>query len=218
VLARQRTQLTAAITALGELGTVGTRVVNASRDDTVASIRALQPILDQLVRAGDDLPKALDFLLTYPFPPNVTGAISGNFVNLRADLDLDAAAILANLLVAPAPPAGAPPAAGKPNLPIVPGLPKPPGLPNLPGLPPVPCVPGVPCPPPVPCVPPVPGVPAPPGVPICPPGTPPGTPCVPGLPCLPPVPGAPGVPGVPGLPAASGPATLDDLLARGLRR
>ncbi len=215
VLAQQRAQLTAALTALGELGTVGTRVVNASRDDTVASIRALQPILDQLVRAGNDLPKALDFMLTYPFPPNVTGAITGNFVNLRVDLDLDAATILANLLVAPAPAAGAPPAGGKPN---VPGLPN---LPNLPGLPAVPCVPGLPCPPAVPCVPAVPGVPAPPGVPVCPPGTPPGTPCVPGLPCLPPAPGVPGIPGVPGLPptgATNGePGAFDAVLARGLR-
>src|SRR6266545_3739150 len=203
VLAQQRAQLTAALTALGELGTVGTRVVNASRDDTVASIRALQPILDQLVRAGNDLPKALDFMLTYPFPPNVTGAITGNFVNLRVDLDLDAATILANLLIAPAPAAGAPPAGGKPN---VPGLPN---LPNLPGLPAVPCVPAVP------------GVPAPPGVPVCPPGTPPGTPCVPGLPCLPPAPGVPGIPGVPGLPptgATNGePGAFDAVLARGLR-
>src|SRR6266540_2260870 len=178
-------------------------------------VRALQPILDQLVRAGNDLPKALDFMLTYPFPPNVTGAITGNFVNLRVDLDLDAATILANLLVAPAPAAGAPPAGGKPN---VPGLPN---LPNLPGLPAVPCVPGLPCPPAVPCVPAVPGVPAPPGVPVCPPGTPPGTPCVPGLPCLPPAPGVPGIPGVPGLPptgATNGePGAFDAVLARGLR-
>ncbi|GAA4713230.1 MCE family protein [Phytohabitans rumicis] len=100
VLAQQREQLTAALTALGELGRVGTRVVNQSKDDTVASLRALQPILDQLVRAGDDLPKSLDFMLSYPFPPNVTGAIVGDFVNLSITADLDAASILANLVAA----------------------------------------------------------------------------------------------------------------------
>lgn len=98
VLAQQRQQLTTALTSLGKLSTVGTRVVNESRDDTLASLKALQPILTQLVRAGDDLPKALNFLLTYPFPPNVTGAISGDFVNLHATVDLDGATILSNLL------------------------------------------------------------------------------------------------------------------------
>ncbi|GIH21238.1 MCE family protein [Rugosimonospora africana] len=98
VLAQQRQQLTTALTSLGKLSDVGTRVVNESRDDTLASLKALQPILTQLVRAGDDLPKALNFLLTYPFPPNVTGAISGDFVNLHATVDLDGASILSNLL------------------------------------------------------------------------------------------------------------------------
>jgi phospholipid/cholesterol/gamma-HCH transport system substrate-binding protein len=56
VLAEQRQQLTTALKALGELGRVGTRVVNASRDDTLASIRALQPILEQLVKAGTTCP------------------------------------------------------------------------------------------------------------------------------------------------------------------
>jgi phospholipid/cholesterol/gamma-HCH transport system substrate-binding protein len=104
VLEQQRAQLTGALTALGELGRVGTRVVTESREDTVASFRALQPILDQLVRAGDNLPKSLNFLLSYPFPPNVTGAIVGDFVNLSITADLDAASILANLVAAaPAP-------------------------------------------------------------------------------------------------------------------
>ncbi|MFI7606255.1 MCE family protein [Micromonospora sp. NPDC049366] len=104
VLADQRAQLTDALTALGELGRVGSRVVTRSRDDTLASVRALQPILEQLARAGDDLPKSLDFMLSFPFPPNVTGAIVGDFVNLAITADLDAAGILANLVAAAPPP------------------------------------------------------------------------------------------------------------------
>ncbi|WP_230393300.1 MCE family protein [Plantactinospora alkalitolerans] len=100
VLAQQREQLSDALTALGELGRVGSRVVIESREDTVASLRALQPILDQLVRAGDALPKSLDFMLSYPFPPNVTGAIVGDFINMSMTADLDAASILANLFSA----------------------------------------------------------------------------------------------------------------------
>lgn len=104
VLEDQRKQLTAALTSLGELGRVGTQVVNRSRDDTLAVLRALQPILDQLVKSGDALPKALDFMLTFPFPPNVSNAIVGDFVNLGATADLDVTTILSNLLVATAPP------------------------------------------------------------------------------------------------------------------
>ncbi|MFG2057560.1 MCE family protein [Micromonospora sp. NPDC048930] len=109
VLAGQRAQLTRALTALGQLGTVGTRVVERSREDTVAGVKALQPILEQLARAGDDLPKSMDFMLSFPFPPNVTGAIVGDFVNLSVTADLDAASILSNLLAAaPAPAPRAP--------------------------------------------------------------------------------------------------------------
>ncbi|MCO1594532.1 MCE family protein [Micromonospora sp. RHAY321] len=113
VLAGQRAQLTRALTALDQLGDVGTRVVNRSRDDTLADVRALQPILEQLARAGDDLPKSLDFMLSYPFPPNVTGAIVGDFVNLSVTADLDSASILANLVAAaPAPSRPAAPPTG----------------------------------------------------------------------------------------------------------
>jgi phospholipid/cholesterol/gamma-HCH transport system substrate-binding protein len=111
VLAQQEEQLTGTLTALSQLSTVGTRVVNQSRDATLASLQSLQPVLTQLVKAGDNLPKAVDFMLTYPFPPNVTGAISGNFVNLHLTVDLNGADILANLL---AQPAGTPASSGTP--------------------------------------------------------------------------------------------------------
>ncbi|WP_346533948.1 MCE family protein [Micromonospora sp. DPT] len=149
VLAQQRAQLTSALTALDKLGDVGTRVVNRSRDDTVANLRALQPILEELVRAGDDLPKSLDFMLSYPFPPNITGAIVGDFVNLSVTADLDSASILANLAAAAPAPAGpaAPPKTATPARPPAAGGPSPavplPGVGTvpLPGLPLVKCLP-----------------------------------------------------------------------------
>src|SRR5205814_6849214 len=106
--------------------TVGTQVIDASREATLSSLHSLHPLLDQLVRAGDALPKALDFMLTYPFPPNVTGAISGDYVRLHVTMNLNGATILANLLTQPAPgstaAAGAASAPGKPALPAVPGV------------------------------------------------------------------------------------------------
>jgi phospholipid/cholesterol/gamma-HCH transport system substrate-binding protein len=130
VLADQRVQLTGALTALGELGTVGNRVIQASHDNTLASIAALRPILDQLVRAGDALPKAMDFLLTFPFPPAITRSIVDDRVNLQVTADLDATRILANLLAAA--PGTVP---GQPQIPILPALPPVPTLPALPPLP-----------------------------------------------------------------------------------
>jgi phospholipid/cholesterol/gamma-HCH transport system substrate-binding protein len=130
VLAQQRGQLTAALVALKNLGTVGTRVIAKSRENTLADLRALQPILEQLVRAGTALPNALELLLTYPFPRNAPGAIKDDFVNLYATADLDLTNILGNLTAQPPLPGGP-----TPGLPVNPpgGLPLP-SLPQLPGV------------------------------------------------------------------------------------
>ncbi|WP_149184478.1 MCE family protein [Streptomyces sp. TRM49041] len=151
VLADQRKKLTAMLTSLSELGSTGTRVINASRDDVIANLRSLQPILEQLNKAGDDLPNALELLTTYPFPRNVTDAIKGDYVNLKVTADLDFDSIYGNLL-------GDPPA-------------KPPKLPTPP-VPSVPPVPGLPSTPSAPSVPPIPGASEPPGVPGVPGGGP----------------------------------------------
>lgn len=163
VLADQRSNLTAMLTSLSELGTTGTKVINASRADVIASLRALEPILQQLNKAGADLPNALELLTTYPFPRNVVDAIKGDYVNLKVTADLDLRSVYGNL-------------AGQPPKPGTPGKPAPPGLPDVPapGLPAVPALPGLPAAPTLP------------GAPEAP--RPPGTPELPGdadLGCLP---------------------------------
>lgn len=98
VLDNQRKQLVDMLNALNKLGVVGTRVIRKSRDDLLANLHSLQPILTELVKSGDNLPKSIDQLLTYPFPPNVTGAITGDYVNLHLTVDLDVGDVLSNLL------------------------------------------------------------------------------------------------------------------------
>jgi len=149
VLAEQRTQLAEALKALDSLSGVGTKVIEESRQDLVAELKALQPLLDQLVKAGDDLPRAVDFMLTFPFPPNVTRAINGGKVNLHATVDLDAVTFLAQSLIAPPDGLPLPPLPSLPPLPTLPPLPLPTlpplPLPSLPPLPlPTPSLPGVP--------------------------------------------------------------------------
>jgi phospholipid/cholesterol/gamma-HCH transport system substrate-binding protein len=111
VLADQRAELTRLLAALSDLGRVGTRVIRASQADTVANLRALAPILTRLSEAGDALPKALEMLVTYPFPRAATDAVKGDFTNLRVTADLDLRTILKNI--------------GGPDLPALPPVPNP---------------------------------------------------------------------------------------------
>jgi phospholipid/cholesterol/gamma-HCH transport system substrate-binding protein len=146
VLADQRRDLTKMLTALSRLGTAGTKVVNASRDDTVADLKALQPILQQLNRAGDDLPNSLELLTTYPFPRNAVDAVKGDYVNLKITADLDLADLYGNLTGKPGKGGGG---SGKqpvptPSLPSLPSVPLPTALPTTPGLPKVPTTPATP--------------------------------------------------------------------------
>ncbi|MGI5407906.1 MCE family protein [Streptomyces chartreusis] len=135
VLADQRRDLTRMLTSLSKLGKTGTRVVNASHDDTVANLRQLRPILQQLNKAGDDLPNSLELLTTYPFPRNAMDAIKGDYVNLHITADLDLAGIYGNLTEKPG---GGRGGDGKPQ---GPGLPETPDLPDVPDLPSPPTVP-----------------------------------------------------------------------------
>ncbi|MFD5846167.1 MCE family protein [Streptomyces chartreusis] len=135
VLADQRRDLTRMLTSLSKLGKTGTRVVNASHDDTVANLRQLRPILQQLNKAGDDLPDSLELLTTYPFPRNAVDAIKGDYVNLHITADLDLAGIYGNLTEKPG---GGRDGDGKPQGPQLPETPDLPDVPDLPSPPTVP--------------------------------------------------------------------------------
>jgi phospholipid/cholesterol/gamma-HCH transport system substrate-binding protein len=151
VLADQRKQLTGLLTALSHLGTVGSRVIRASRADTVANLQDLRPVLTALDDAGDALPASLQLLLTYPFPDSAVDGVKGDYTNLWVTADLDAR----SLLQLGSSPAGPLPKLPVPSLPTLPTLPTLPALPSLPGVPTVTCtilgqkvtLPGTTCPP-----------------------------------------------------------------------
>lgn len=114
VLADQRAQLTALLTHLARLGKVGAHVVEASRADTVESLKLLAPILDKVVHSRADLSKALDqvLLLTKLVPR----AIPGDYLQLYVEVFLapPGAKPAAPTVKAPknAPPAGLPKTGG----------------------------------------------------------------------------------------------------------
>lgn len=101
ILADERGQLTRMLTGLNRLGKVGVAVINGSKTATLADLKALQPTLTTLARAGAALPNSLELLLTYPFPRNVTDDIRGDYTNVYITADLDLHDVLHNLIDGP---------------------------------------------------------------------------------------------------------------------
>lgn len=81
VLVDQRKQLVAMLSSLDKLSKVTVDTLNTAQKDIIADFKALEPILEQLAKAGTDLPNALQILLTYPFPDAVLQAIKGDYFN-----------------------------------------------------------------------------------------------------------------------------------------
>lgn len=97
-LESQRTQLVNMLRALDRLSGVATDVVNRSRDDVLADLESLRPVLRNLADSGQDLPNSLQLLLTIPFTDTATDAIAGDYANLYVTADLDVGVILNNIL------------------------------------------------------------------------------------------------------------------------
>lgn len=139
ILADERAQLTKVLSGLNNLGTVATRVIQATQQNTVADLRALQPILGQLAKAGKALPEALELLTSYPFPRTVSlpgdkGGIRGDYANLYITIDGDPNDFLNNILGVGVPggipvPAPAKAGASRPKTPAPKAtIPAPPGI------------------------------------------------------------------------------------------
>jgi phospholipid/cholesterol/gamma-HCH transport system substrate-binding protein len=103
----QRGQLVDMLQALDRLSGVATDVVNRSRDDTVADLKQLQPILSNLAGSGSDLVDSLSVLPTFPFSDGTVDAFAGDYSNLYVKADLDLGHVLENLARSSDPPLGA---------------------------------------------------------------------------------------------------------------
>ena len=96
-LNHQRDQLVAMLRALDELSGVAVDTVHRSREDLVADLRALAPILGKLAEAGSDLPRSLQFFLSYPFPDYAMESLKGDYFNTDVRIEMDLTGILGNL-------------------------------------------------------------------------------------------------------------------------
>jgi phospholipid/cholesterol/gamma-HCH transport system substrate-binding protein len=94
VLRGQHSELVEMLSALDKLGVVGTRVINEIKDDLVAELRHLEPILRNVANAGrdqsaapncqgcDTLVPGLVAAAGYPFPVDAGDTIHGDFANV----------------------------------------------------------------------------------------------------------------------------------------
>jgi len=97
-LDKQRGDLVKMLQALDRLGDVGVRVIKASKDSTIESIRQLDPVLTELANSGDDFVKSFNVFLTYPFVDEVVGRDPqvarnlhmGDYTNLSIEMDISA--------------------------------------------------------------------------------------------------------------------------------
>lgn len=95
---RQRDDLIKMLQALGDLSSIGTKVIRDSKVATVDSLEALAPTLTKLAEAGDALPNSLQVFLTYPFVDAVVGKNPaqarnlhmGDYTNLSIQMEVNA--------------------------------------------------------------------------------------------------------------------------------
>ncbi len=112
-LSTERPNITRALTSLTDLAEVVVPLVADVRDDLVADLENLDPVIRAILRAGDATVSALGFAVTFPFAPEtVTNACRGDYCNLTAIFDLTNTA-LTNGFITPD---------GTPGIPGFPGV------------------------------------------------------------------------------------------------
>ncbi len=89
VLNRQHQALVTMLRQLDRLGVVGTRVLDASTENIVASLRHLKPTLTKLADAGDSLAPGLSMLASFPFPKEAANIVRGDYANALFHMDIN---------------------------------------------------------------------------------------------------------------------------------
>jgi len=101
VLADEHAQLVTMLNSLHALSGVAVATINASQASLVTDLRLLTPTLTELADAGQDLPLALQVLLTYPFTDQVLDDVQGDYLNIY----LKVAAAKGTVVIPPVKPA-----------------------------------------------------------------------------------------------------------------
>ena len=97
VLADQHDELIGMLGALERLGRVGTRVINASKEDILKMLEHLYPVLTKLHEAGHSLGPGINLLVSFPFPKAANDIVQGDYADTIARVDLDLENLLKNI-------------------------------------------------------------------------------------------------------------------------
>lgn len=114
ILSEQRPQLVQMLEQVDRLGQVGADVINSSKDDLIADLRALRPTLQQLGAATPDIIASAPLVPTFPFPDSIIPSIHGGQANVFLSIDLQIGDTLSNLGVGKPDPVYYPPKYGPP--------------------------------------------------------------------------------------------------------
>ena len=88
VLSDNTASLTRMLTALSNLGDTATGVINASKDDLLTNLRNLEPSLTELAKAGNEIPRTLQLLITFPEVDGTQDVYRGDYTNVDLQIDL----------------------------------------------------------------------------------------------------------------------------------
>ncbi|MCV7282445.1 MCE family protein [Mycolicibacterium flavescens] len=99
VLREERDVLVEALDQIGKFSALAADSVNQTKENLVAELKDLGPVLESLANAGQDLTRSLDFYATFPFPkPTLPKWLRGDYANLTAVVDLTLSRLDAGLL------------------------------------------------------------------------------------------------------------------------
>jgi phospholipid/cholesterol/gamma-HCH transport system substrate-binding protein len=89
VLKDQRSNLTDALDRLGKFSALTADAVSKSKDDLVAELKQVGPVLESLANAGPAMTRSLSMIATYPWPnETLENWVRGDYANLTAIIDL----------------------------------------------------------------------------------------------------------------------------------
>lgn len=88
-LDRQRPRLVRTLAALGDLSEVALPLIRETKDATVADLELLAPILDDLADSKRLLARALEGIITFPFPSYTKYVTKGDYAGMFATFALD---------------------------------------------------------------------------------------------------------------------------------
>ncbi|WP_271799479.1 MCE family protein [Dietzia maris] len=97
VLEEQRSQFVEMLRRVDTLGQVGSEILLTSREDLIADLRALRPVLQSLGESTPELIDLIGFVPTFPFPDSSIPATVGGAANIFLSVDATISETLRNL-------------------------------------------------------------------------------------------------------------------------